>query len=182
MEIVLCDGTKGILLNCYCLLLSLTGRDNSGHFQRCGLAEEERLLYTSFSNQSACLARIQCLSQNSTILQHFYLKKKSQLNMEKYYEKNSGTLVARRTLLSTEFDRIWQKFKVWFVSSNSINISKVDDVLGITQQGLFFMLRISTLKLCLHWEYCSYLAVGKCTLFKTLIFSIRYFATLSILA
>lgn len=76
MELVLCDGTKGILLNCCCLLLSLTGRDNSGHFQRCGLAEEERLLYTYFSNQSACLARIQCLSQNSTILQHFHFKKK----------------------------------------------------------------------------------------------------------
>lgn len=34
--------------------------------------------------------------------------------------------------------------------SNSINISKGDDVLRIIQEGLFFKLRISTLKPCLH--------------------------------
>lgn len=64
---------------------------------------------------------------------------------------------AMKRIVTSEWHRenfcqmnFWQKFKVWFVSSDSISISKVDDVLEMVLEGLFLKLRISTLRCCLH--------------------------------
>lgn len=68
----------------------------------------------------------------------------------KYYEKNSDTWVPQKKLSSAELLPESGRNSALLCLSNSINISKVDDVLRIIQEGLFFKLRIGTLQPCLQ--------------------------------